>query len=236
MKKNKSIIAIIPARGGSKGIKLKNLRKLNGKSLVDLVGEIVSQLDFVDRAVISTDHPEIARVAKLSGLDVPSMRPNNLSGDLISDVEVLTHVLLEVEKLDNKKYDIIVMLQPTSPFRKAEHVLSTVNKLVDGDYDSVITVSETDSKSHPLKQLVLSGDKVKYYDNRGKKIIARQQLTPVYHRNGAAYSMTRECLLVQKAIIGKNSSAVIIDDELVNIDNKWDLEYAKYLINNGLVI
>ncbi len=227
----KMVLVVVPARGGSKGIKLKNLIKLDSKSLVEIVGGIVSQLDFVDRAVISTDHPEIARVATLSGLDVPFMRPKNLSGDLISDVDVLTHSLLKIEKLDNKKYDIIVMLQPTSPLRKADHVFNTVNKLIDGDFDSVITVSETDSKSHPLKQLVLSGDKVKYYDKKGKKIIARQQLTPVYHRNGAAYSMTRECLLSQKAIIGKNSSAVIINDELVNIDNKWDLEWASFLIN-----
>ena len=155
MVQGNSILVVVPARGGSKGIKLKNLQKLNGKTLIELVGDIVSQLDFVDRAIVSTDHQKIAEVAKTIGLDVPFMRPKELSGDIISDVDVLTHALLEIEKIDKLKYEIIVMLQPTSPLRKVVHVQKTVLKLVDGNFDSVITVSETDSKNHPLKQLFL---------------------------------------------------------------------------------
>jgi len=228
---NNNILVVIPARGGSKGITLKNIQKLNGKPLVTLVGEIVLQLDFVDRAIVSTDHQKIVEIAKEAGLDVPFMRPKELSGDLISDVDVLTHALIEIEKIDNKTYDIIVMLQPTSPFRKAEHVIQTIDRLIESKFDSVITVSRTDSKAHPLKQLILDGNNIKYYDVSGKKIIARQQLNPVYHRNGVAYAMTRECLLNQTTTIGENASAIIIDEFMVNIDTKFDLEIAKYIIS-----
>jgi len=233
MVQGNSILVVVPARGGSKGIKLKNLQKLNGKTLIELVGDIVSQLDFVDRAIVSTDHQKIAEVAKTIGLDVPFMRPKELSGDIISDVDVLTHALLEIEKIDKLKYEIIVMLQPTSPLRKVVHVQKTVLKLVDGNFDSVITVSETDSKNHPLKQLTLDGDKIKYYNDDGKKIIARQQLKPVYQRNGLVYAMTRECLLEQKASIGENTSAIVIDNNMVNIDTKFDLKLAKFLIEKN---
>ena len=80
----KRILVVVPARGGSKGVKLKNIRPLNGVPLVALVGEVVQQLDYVDRAVVSTDHPRIAEVARASGLDVPFMRPEALSGDRVA--------------------------------------------------------------------------------------------------------------------------------------------------------
>ena len=231
MLNDKKILAVVPARGGSKGIPLKNLLPVGGIPLISLVGKVISNCNIIDKAIVSTDHIDIANLAKQSGLDVPFMRPKELSGDIVSDVDVLTHALIEIEKIDNINYDIIVMLQPTSPFRKAEHVTQTVDKLIEGKFDSVLTVSLTDSKAHPLKQLILDGDKIKYYDDNGKKIIARQQLEPVYHRNGVAYAMTRECLITQKAIIGNNASAIVIDNYMVNIDTEIDLEIAKYILS-----
>ncbi|MEW5784947.1 MAG: acylneuraminate cytidylyltransferase family protein, partial [Bacillota bacterium] len=127
---NKRILVVVPARGGSKGIKLKNIMPVNGVPLVALVGEIVKQLPYVDRAIVSTDHPMIAEVAKEAGLDVPFFRPEELSGDFISDVQVLTHALLSMEKMDATTYDLVVMLQPTSPLRQADHVTETVMKLL----------------------------------------------------------------------------------------------------------
>ena len=147
------------------------------------------------------------------------MRPADFSGDIVSDWDVLNHALLACEKLDNTRYDIVVMLQPTSPFRKPEQVTTTINKLIDGGYDAVWTVSQTDSKAHPIKQLVVDGDKLEYYDkSAGAGIIARQQLKPVYHRNGVAYAITRDCIIGQGNIKGENTSFVIIDDLLANID------------------
>jgi len=227
---NKSILVVVPARGGSKGVKLKNLRSLNGVPLVALVGKVVRQLAYVDRAVVSTDHSEIARVATDSGLEAPFMRPAEFSGDRIADWDVLNHALLSCEKRDNRTYDIIVMLQPTSPFRQPEHVTAAVTKLIEGGYDAVWTVSETDSKAHPLKQLIIQDDRLDYYDRAGADIIARQQLKPMYHRNGVAYAITRDCILRQKSIKGDNASFIVIDDLLVNIDTEMDFKLAQFML------
>jgi CMP-N,N'-diacetyllegionaminic acid synthase len=233
MLKGKKILAVVPARGGSKGIPLKNLLPLLGVPLVARVGKLVLELGYFERAVVSTDHHEIARVAQESGLDVPFYRPPELSGDLIGDVEVLTHALKEMERLDNTHYDVVVMLQPTSPLRKAGHVTATITKLIEGIWDAVWTVSPTDSKSHPLKQLVFQNDVLGLYDPKGASIIARQQLSSLYHRNGAAYALTRECLLEQHTIMGKKWSAVIIEDPMISIDTMLDLELAEWFLKRG---
>jgi CMP-N,N'-diacetyllegionaminic acid synthase len=230
---NKTILVVVPARGGSKGVKLKNIRLLNGVPLVALVGRIVRQLSCIDRAIVSTDHPEIARIAKESGLDVPFMRPKDLSGDIVADWDVLYHALTECEKIDGRQYDVIVMLQPTSPFRKPEHVTESIEKLIKGGYDAVWTVSETDSKAHPLKQLIIKGDTLDYYDPAGAKVIARQQLTPVYHRNGIAYTITRDCIVNKKNIKGDHTSSVIIKDSIVNIDTELDFKLAEFFMGRA---
>jgi CMP-N-acetylneuraminic acid synthetase len=230
---NKRLLAVVPARGGSKGIKLKNLRIVGGVPLVARAGHVVAKCDFIDRAVVSTDHPEIARVAVAAGLAAPFFRPDSLSGDRVSDWDVLTHALNAIEALDNALYDIIIMLQPTSPSRTDQHVRDTVTRLVEGNFDAVWTVSETDSKSHPLKQLVVDSEGLlDWYDPAGATIIARQQLKPVYHRNGIAYAITRACLLEQNTIKGGRTGAVVINDRVVNIDTEYDLELANFLINH----
>jgi CMP-N,N'-diacetyllegionaminic acid synthase len=155
-----------------------------------------------------------------------------LAGDRIGDLEVLTHALQATEKLDGRKYDIVVMLQPTSPFRKPEQVSSCIRMLIEGEWDAVWTVSPTDSKSHPLKQLSVSETgALDLCDAAGAQIIARQQLEPVYHRNGIAYAFTRECLLEQKTIRGKRTGALVIEEPCVNIDTEWDLELAEFLLS-----
>lgn len=229
MLENKTILVIVPARGGSKGIKLKNIAKINGVPLVALVGHLIKQLPYVDRAVVSTDSEKIAQIASESGLDVPFMRPEKLSGDFISDWDVLNHALLECERIDGRQYDVIVMLQPTSPSRQPEHVTATVKKLINKRYDAVWTVSETDSKAHPLKQLVIRDDILDYYDPAGAAIIARQQLKPVYHKNGVAYAITRDCIINKKSIKGNKTSFVLIDDLMSNIDTEFDLRLAEFI-------
>lgn len=228
MYSGRSILVIVPARGGSKGIPLKNLRKVGDLSLVARVGQLVQELGYVDRAVVSTDHEEIAAEAERSGLQAPFRRPERLSGDTIGDWEVLVHALSFVEELDNRIYDIVVMLQPTSPLRRPDHVNATINKLIEEECDAVWTVSETEPKYHPLKQLIisLSGD-MDYYDPKGAGIIARQQLEPVYHRNGIAYAFTRSCLKEKQTIKGDRTGAVVITEKVVNIDTESDLAQAE---------
>ena len=155
-----------------------------------------------------------------------------MSGDRIGDLEVLTQALLACEELDGITYDIVLMLQPTSPLREPAHVRDCLNKLVQGDWDAVWTVSETDSKGHPLKQLTVAADgKMDYYDPAGATIIARQQLKPVYHRNGIAYAITRDCLLNQHTIKGARTAALVIAGEHVSIDTLWDLEQVELILS-----
>jgi CMP-N,N'-diacetyllegionaminic acid synthase len=183
------------------------------------------------KAIVSTDHKDIADEAVRVGLEVPFVRPVELSGDRISDVDVLTHALKEMERCD-RVYNWIVMLQPTSPLRKVQPVIDTINKLLMCKYDSVLTVSETDPKSHPLKQLRLESERVRYFDDAGKTIIARQQLEKLFHRNGVAYGMTRECLLDQKVVIGNICGSVLIHEPVISIDTPLDLAYANWLYTN----
>ncbi len=233
MFEGRRVLAVVPARGGSKGVKLKNLREVGGVPLVARAGHVAKALPWIDRAIVSTDHEGIARVAEAAGLACPFMRPEDISGAIISDWQVLIHALTEIERIDGVTYDIVLMLQPTSPGRTPAHVSAAVEHLARGGFDSVWTLSETDSKSHPLKQLLITehGD-LSYYDPAGANIIARQQLKPVFHRNGIAYAMTRECLTVQKSILGKKPGAVVIEGDLPNIDTELDLLWANFLIEH----
>jgi len=235
MFEGRRVLAVVPARGGSKGVKLKNLREVGGVPLVALAGRVTRALPWIDRAIVSTDHDGIAEVAEQAGLAAPFRRPEDISGSIISDWQVLSHALTQMETLDGVTYDVILMLQPTSPGRKPEHVTATMEHLAKGSFDAVWTVSETDSKAHPLKQLTVGGDgELAYYDPAGAHIIARQQLKPVYHRNGIAYAITRQCLVEQKSIMGAKPGAVIVAGNLPNIDTELDLLWANFLIEKGL--
>lgn len=231
---DRKVLAVVPARGGSKGIQLKNLRTIGGHSLVARAGMNAAQVPAIDRAVVSTDHEEIAAAAEAAGLAAPFRRPDALSGDRIADWDVLHHALLTMEELDGVTYDIILMLQPTSPGRTRAHVKATLELLVDQKFDAVWTVSETDSKGHPLKQLLVEDDhRMDYHDPEGSKIIARQQLKPVYHRNGIAYAMTRDCIVEQKTIKGARTGAFVIEDIVPNIDTELDIEWAEFLFQRN---
>jgi len=231
MYKGKKILAVVPARGGSKGIKLKNLRKIAGKSLVAWTGYVLDRTSLVDRKVVSTDHKEIAQEALDNNIEAPFFRPEHLSGDFISDLEVLTHALIESEKIFQERFDVVTMLQPTSPARTPEQIEEVLKKLIDEDLDAVWTVSATDVKFHPLKQLSIDEHGLMdFFLEEGKSIIARQQLKPVYHRNGLCYAFTRDCLLNQKRIKGNRTGAVVIEGKIPNIDTLEDLELAEHVM------
>jgi len=210
---------------------MKNLSTVGGRSLMQWVAECLQDCNFIDQAVVSTDHPEIKRHSESVGLNCPFLRPEELSGDRVSDVDVLTHGLIEMERQTGDSYEIILMLQPTSPFRRAHHIRQACDKLITGGFDSVLSLSKTDPKNHPLKQLEFDGQSVSYFDEAGKSIIARQQLNSLYHRNGVVYALTRDCVMMQKAVIGERCSALIIDEPMPNIDALEDLVWAEYLLS-----
>jgi CMP-N,N'-diacetyllegionaminic acid synthase len=227
---SRRILAVVPARGGSAGIPLKNVRPVLGIPMVARVGAVVRAVPMIDRAVVSTDHDGIAEVAETAGLAAPFRRPAELSGARIGDWDVLDHALREMERIDEVPYDIILMLQPTSPLRRPEHVEATIRMLADEGWDAVWTVSQTDSKEHPLKQLTIEAGRLDYYDPQGRDVVARQQLEPIYHRNGVAYAMTRDCLLKQRTIMGVRTGALVLDGHFVSIDTEWDIALVEFIM------
>ncbi len=230
MRAGQRILVVVPARGGSKGIPLKNLHPLAGKPLLAHTAERVAQLPWVDRAVVSTDHLLIRQTALDFGLDVPFMRPQALSGDRVADIEVLAHALTATEADDGQRYDIVVMLQPTSPLRRAADVTAALDKLLAEELDSVWTVSPTDLKAHPLKQLTVADDgRLAYFDGMGATIIARQQLTPTYHRNGVAYVLRRS-LLEHGQLLGARAGAWVIEETQISIDTLEDIRRVEAVL------
>ena len=234
MFKNYKVLAIVPARGGSKGIPLKNLKKVNGLSLIGHVGNLVKQVDEIDKTILSSDNELIINESKKYGIEAPFIRPKYLSGDKIGDIDVLKHALNKIEKLEKIEYDIIVMLQPTSPLRTAKIVKNSIKELINKRLDSVWTISKTDLKFHPLKQLKLdSNNNLDYFNKLGSNIVARQELTTLYHRNGAAYSMTRSCLMEQNTLMGKNAGSILLDVPMISIDTLEDLKLAEKIISKN---
>ena len=231
----KRVLVVIPARGGSTGVKLKNLREVGGLPLVARAAMVAKELEFADRIIVSTDHPKIAEVAKSFDVDAPFMRPDNLSGPTVGDWDVLNHALIELER---PEFLLPMTLSSCCSrphrVRTAAHVRDTVGRLANNGLDAVWTVSETDSKAHPLKQFLLTENgELQYYDPRGAEIVARQQLSTLYHRNGIAYAMTRSCLLDQKSIKGRRTAALIIREPVVNIDTEFDLEFANFIFSRN---
>lgn len=226
----KKVLAVIPARGGSKGIKKKNLKLFMDLPLVAHVGKFVEKIDYIDKSIVSTDDIEISKVANKYSLESPFMRPENLSGDRIGDVPVLKHALIESEKIFKTKFDIILMLQPTAPLRKKEDVIAVLEKITTKDFNSVWTITESDPKAHPLKQLELKEDQsINLYDEAGLNIIARQQLKKLYFRNGDAYAFKRDALLNNDNVLLPKTSYVISTGPSANIDTEEDLIWAEYL-------
>lgn len=226
----KSLLAVVPARGGSKGVPHKNVHPLAGKPLIAHTAQLIEQAGCFDRAVVSTDDDRIAGVAEQWGLAAPFRRPADLSGDRIGDAPVLEHALRACEILDGRTYDVVVMLQPTCPLRRVEHVTAVVRELVNGGWDSVWTVSPVDLKYHPLKQLAIDASgRLDLFDPRGAAIVARQQLTPTYYRNGAAYALTRSCILDQQTTKGARCGVVCLDGPLVSIDTLDDFALVERL-------
>ncbi|MDZ4405804.1 acylneuraminate cytidylyltransferase family protein [Prosthecobacter sp.] len=233
MHENLRILAVVPARGGSKGVPLKNIKLLAGLPLIAHTARVIQQVPRIDRAVVSTDHTEIARIATEHGLACLGPRPDDLSGDRISDLPVLQHALEQAEAADGCRYDIILMLQPTSPLRLPEDIDACIDKLVADGHDAVWTVSPIDLKFHPLKVLRIDEGKLDLWDSRGHQIIARQQLEPLYYRNGICYAFTRSCLMETCSIYGTHAGACIVNHAFVNIDTESDFQTAETLLTQS---
>jgi len=230
-----SVLAVIPARGGSKGIPKKNIAPLAGKPLISYTTELMSQLPWVDKTVVSTDSPEIAQVAtRQPGIEI-IWRPESLSGDAIGDRDVLHHALIEAEAASHQTFDVVLMVQPTSPLRTAENITQCITTLVEGEWDAVWTVSPTDLSYHPRKQLSIDPDgQLGFFVPGGETVIARQELNPVFHRNGVCYALRRELLFGAKGIWSPGkTTAVVIPGHHISIDTPEDLLAVEALMMTG---
>jgi CMP-N,N'-diacetyllegionaminic acid synthase len=224
------VLALVPARSGSKGIPDKNIQMLGDRSLIAWTGDALANAAFVDARVISTDSEAYAEEGRIHGLDAPFLRPQELSGDAAGIVETAQHAVTEVEQRSGTRFDVILIVEPTSPFREARDLQACTSLLVTSRADSVITVSPLDEKFHPLKVLTMQHQTIGYFDSRGGRIIRRQQLDPLYFRNGICYAVSRECLFGKSRIIAEQTLGLVIDRPVVNIDSPLDLEWARFLL------
>ena len=229
------VLAIIPARAGSKGIPKKNIAPVAGKPLISYTTGLTQNLSWLDATVVSTDSEEIAEVAtQTPGVEV-IWRPEELSGDRIGDHPVLRHALLAQEEETGERYDVVLMLQPTSPLRTVNDVESCITTLQDGDWDAVWSVSTTELTYHPKKQLALSPDgKLGFVIPGSHEIVARQELEPVFHRNGVCYAFTRDFLVNSDSTYSEaQTSAVVTPGAHISIDTPEDLTAVEEIILNG---
>jgi len=234
MYKGKKILAIIPARGGSKGVKLKNLRKINNRSLIEITANLVGNTKYIDEAIITSDNIDIIEEAMKYGLNSYFIRPKALSKDKVPDLPVLQHGLKKTEAKTKKYFDFIVMLQPTAPMRTSKDIEDVIIKAVNFNFETVWTIFKVDHKFHPDKQLIIEKNKnLKYYSKSGHKIIARQQLKDSYIRNGLVYCYSRNALLKDNSILARNAGFVISNRYTVNIDTFDDLKEAEILIKSN---
>lgn len=228
MFKNKKILALVPARSGSKGIKNKNIKLINGKPLIEYTLDFVNKLNFIDLKVVSSDSDKILKIAKKNNF-IGIKRSKALSGDKISDYKVIKSII-DNKKILQSRCDYIIYLQPTSPLRKKQELVSALEKIIKEKYSSAWSISKIDKKNHPLKVMILKKSGLTLYDLKGKKIIARQQLQDLYVRNGVFYIFSVKELIKKKSIYLSKTLPVILNRKIVNIDNFIDLKITKKLL------
>ena len=238
--KKENIVGIIPARGGSVGVPLKNIRKLGGNPLIHYTIKSALESKVLDRVIVSTDHKDIARVSESLGAEVPFVRPADISEDVETEL-VLQHAVNFMED-EGMKIDGVVLLQPTSPFRTSE----TIKKCVEAfkakkDADSVVTVNNIEG-FRPEWMLSVDADKritpyATPFDLNGKpviKLIARQDFPELYKQNGVVYVTSRDLLMNESLVIGPSAYAEIIpESETFDIDTETDLLIAEAIINQN---
>ncbi len=229
--KGENILAVVPARGGSKGVPRKNLAMLGGKTLVAHVAGLINELSWLDGAIISTDDPEIAEEGRKHGLDVPCLRPAELASDHSTAIDTWIHAWNAAEEFYHTSFEISIFLEPTSPCRIPEDISLALETLLAGGFNAAATVSRTPAHFTPHKTLIVEENGlIKTYIPDGEAYSIRQKIPPYYHRNGVAYVIRKECLFGKKTILGDNCAAVIIERNLVNIDTQLDIDFAEFLL------
>ena len=226
---NKTILAIISVRGGSKGVKRKNIRNLAGKPLIAWTIETAKKSKYIDRAILSSEDKEIIEVAKKYGCEVPFVRPYELADDKTPGIDIILHA---VNALD-KRYDYVVLLQPTSPLRTEHDIDSCIEYCVKHGAKSCVSVVEPDKSPYWAYKLDEKGYMIPIIDSNESINVCRQDLPKTYILNGAVYVAECKWLLRTKTFITRDTLAYVMKKEnSVDIDTEVDFKLAELLLSD----
>jgi len=233
MYQGKKILAIIPARGGSKGLPGKNIKVLCGKPLINWSIDLLKGIEIIDRIFVSTDSDEIAKVAKNDGIEVPFLRNEYIAKDNSLVIDAVLEAY-DYFKKSGELYDIILLVEPTSPLRTKDIVIECIQSLVNSNNNSIATFSELEV---PYERIWIIKDNTASTITHDKAAFKnRQSLQTVYKLNGLLYGIKVEKLL------SMNKPQIITDDVIpyltdrnisTDIDDINDFNYIEYCIKNG---
>jgi CMP-N-acetylneuraminic acid synthetase len=220
------VLGVIPARGGSKGIPNKNLALVGGRPLLAYTADAVKESERLTRTIVSTDDETIADRARSLGLDVPFLRPSSLAADDTPMLPVLQHAM-HAMAADGFHADVIVLLQPTSPLRRGEHIDAAIVWLERAGGDSVVSVVEVPHQFSPVSVLRLDdGWLFPFLD--GPAIPSRQDKPRLYARNGPAVLVVRASVIAGGSLYGNASWPLVMKpEESVDVDTPWDLSLVE---------
>ncbi len=230
MFKDKKIIAIIPARSGSKGLKDKNIKEINSKPLICYTVDSAIKSNVFDYIIVSTDSEKYAQIAKKSGASVPFLRSEKNSSDSSGSWDAVREVIDKLKKEQNLEFDIVVLLQPTSPLRNETHIKEALELFFKKQADTLFSVCET---PHPmfwcntLDETLSAKDFVKKEYQK-----QRQQLPKSYTLNGAIYILKTENLKNLDFYTDKGFAYIMDKASSIDIDTEIDFELVKIYMNS----
>lgn len=238
MNKAPKVLAVIPARGGSKGVPRKNIRPVCGKPLISYTIEYaLSAQQWFHRVIVSTDDVEIATIARDHGADVPFLRPANLARDESPVIPMLQHAVDFVERQDGLRMDWICLLQPTEPFRTVDDLEQCLQLGFAGGCDSVISVVRV-LATHPILMKRIEDGQLLPYCVEEREGTRRQDYEPAaYMRNGSIYLTKRDVLMEQGSIWGHTICPYVMPMERsVSIDTELDLKLAELMMSEQIAL
>ena len=222
------ILAVVPARGGSKGVPGKNVRPFLGQPLISRTIQVARASRELDRLLVSTDDDAIAAASREAGAEVPFRRPAEFAGDASTTLEVLRHAALWVEQDSQRRLDAIVTLQPTSPFRRTEHIDAAIRLWRESGAPSVISVCRAEHSPYWMGNL--EGDLFRPLLGEPHRHPQRQVLPDVFRLNGAVYVTSRKTLLEEGRILGDGTRALVMtEDESLDIDTELDFTIGELI-------
>ena len=231
MIKGQKVLVIIPARGGSKRLPRKNVLDFNGKPLIYWTINAAKQSKYVDRIITSTDCEEIASVSNLFGSETPFQRPTELSTDTANSNDVILHCLNYLTSIEMCSYEIVVLLQPTSPLRTVDDIDKAIEKLVSENINGVVSVCECEHS--PLWANVLPGNQELNNFLKTDSSKRSQELKKYYRLNGAIYCFRTETIYKHNGInyIDEVFAYIMEQKNSIDIDSHLDFKIARVIAN-----